>query len=1410
MSLKQNLKAAKSAIAENDPESALYYVQDVLAEDAKNYYAYIFQGKAYQLLDDVSKAITSFSKATKLEPENLLGWKGYFQLVRNSKDYLLVFEVFTSLIKVQVDQGIGIADSLKDLTNWLDFKQYKSDNELLETYLRAILPGTPLGELVGGNLGRAESNIKTLINLERRKVDSEISVRISKERVKFGRVLTQDGKNHLNSISYSIYQNSDLDRLYDLILNVSNDDNVRRQFEEDYLKYKYNLLQVCPEKAQLVDEIKEMIDGMLLIGSKSLFCWNLYFDWLDMKSLKELDFEKVIQYLQNFPNQGLSVVLHAYLMSDISTFDKERVVKAMEKPKKLGRRGNRSRKSPKEVVTSDKEAETPSANSSPQSNENKSDSLLPGEVLSLMLEGLKKSSDSLLVNRIVCEYYIHAREYFEGSQKCRELIKILADMQRNIGLDLKRTKESALCSLAITYTYYEAPKNFPRALELYERILTTDPSNSQAMIGIGLISIEKGELEKAKGLLEEVTSRDPENQQASREYSWCLIKLGDHEKGRELLLKCLAEVKGQDLYSGEIRALIYWRLSSSLLDQKNPEIDYITEAYNYLIQSLKDSQNFAPSYTLLGVIFQEHYDDKPRAHKCFYKAFELDVSEIVAAKYLVDDLTSKNEWEVAEILCNRLVTSENARRILLSEKYKDSDKAWAYRVLGCAALNKQDDPKAIEWFQTALRMAAIDIQCWIGLGEAYMNCGRLDAAAKVFRHLITINDQDDENQWVIEYMLGTIVSQMGEFNEGLYYLGQALNKKPEEECILIGLYESYIENSKRLVLGGFFGRSVQSNLKALEYIKLTFKVNPESPKLWKSFGESLKLFLVIQEKMDLFPIEALKQLFEEVDLENNLNDLAREALRLDSVTFKDALDLFELGQTTEAICSFIILTQKLGLKYLPSKVSKYLKSVAIYNLGLAYLESYNYTDNTTHRDYSVKFFKNAIQLEGNNSAFWVGLGNAYVSLNPHISQHCFIKGISLESRDAGIWTNLAALYLRYGDSELAQDAFLRAQSVAPQESKSWLGHALAAEASNDEEQAARLFTHAFVLSNGRSPLAQLLYGVSIINKRGQGSDPRDIESAQEYSVANFAMQQYLKFAPNDVSGLQIALTISERCKNFDMSIEIGERLCQILEKDYDRTESEVTFKKYVGAKTQLSRIYLGLGKYEKALENAQLALDLINSSEDEQFDLVVLSSRVVIGLALFFSNEFDESLEHLKVILESHGQSKRLITLIAQILYAHGTEETKQAALDQLFAFIEENGSSLIVVLTLGAISLADGLEDYFVAIKEELEGLSLEEVREDAYRSVPKMLIEINKHLEVKLREWQKAAIMFPSDFNVWQQLNSQMALSVASLRETKLTAPQLSKAYLASGHRREIQRSMLICPGDEETMQALGSWAS
>lgn len=1365
--VKAELKAAKKALEDNDPDTAIYYVKEVLEEDPKNYFALIFEGKAYQLLKKPREATKAYKKAINLDGNNLLGWKGLFQVVRllNPPESDKVFEVAAQLAHIQEDQGILPAETLKDVKNYLDAIGYKTNRDVFTQFVDATQPGTDFGDIVGNSLGTRQDNLIHLIKLVRKPVDEQVAKVLMKERVKLGKVLTPEQRKSYDSQIYSIYNLLRLLDHYDQLLEISDDDEIRTKYKEEKLRFLLDLLQCTPNKKETFNSAKDLVDDIVMLNVPLLFAWQLYFDWADFEllSLRHIPTDRVIRYLQQFPNDSLSTMIYAFVLSDMLDFDRARIVNETG-----GAMGLPQEKAVEEDEGIDDEEHELIDK---ESNDDKN-LLLPDQTISMMIEGFNKSKNSVFANRMICNYYLHIREYRNALARCQQLVQLLAQQQRKYGLEdfLPHAKTDFLKTLAIVYTYYEAPKNFPRALQLYDTVLAINPGDVNLRVGKGIILMEKGDYDAAHSLLSEVSRQYPANTEAASELGWCYIKLGKHVDGRDCVQKALAAVVDTDVALANFRAICQWRLAYLFYHD-----DDTSRAHSAAIASLKENPNYAPAYTLLGELYNA-FQDAERAQKCFYKAIELDSDEIVAAKYLVADISAQGEWDVAEVLCNKVLELESGRRRLILVNNTDADRNWPWRVLGVLSLNRQDDAKAIEYFQLALRVYSNDSASWQGLGEAYYHCGKLEASAKVFNHCLT----EFEVNWHTLYLYGRVKCDMGMFTEGLEHLLKALSSKPDEECILAGVYEAYMGQTQQLMAAGYVGRALALNYDALGYLRQFHRVNPDSQLFWKLVGECLRVYLTIQRR-DLVSIEDLRDIFEGVE---SVGDISW------------ALAQAKSDQLNKFILELVILAAVEGQRRLSARANKYLRLAAAYNVGMAYCEGIVY-----HLDYlepAITSLKQAISIEPMNAQYWVGLGNCYFYKFPQIAQHCYIKATTLDSHDALIWINLASLYLKYDDFDLAHQAFARAQSVAPTNALSWLGSAMVSQAREDRTNAYRLFAHAYIVANGKVPVAQLLFGALTLSKYKSGADPHDITTAQTTLLANFAMHKYLQYFPDDFQGQIVASNVSERCMEYNWSEEITTKQLEHFEMAYENDELEENLVRYAQAKAQCARVILGQGEYTKALDYAQQALALIEGAEQK----LELLCRITAGLCHYFLGDFDAALAQLQAILEANPTSQRLVVLVAQILYSFNSDDTKQAALDQLFGYIEEYGSSPMVVLGLAAMLLRDDMSEYFGPVRDELVKIELKDVIKDTTQIIPDVIAAISEKMVMSnATGWQRQAYLTPWLPNLWTKLDNTVALRIAELPHSKVRSDYLAKLYHDSGEERMIQRLMILCPGKYST---------
>ncbi|KAH3680019.1 hypothetical protein WICPIJ_008452 [Wickerhamomyces pijperi] len=1347
MSAKDLLKAARSALASGNAEYGLQLSQDCLKIDPKNYFGYVFSGKSYHMLNNLPDAVNAYNQAISLDRTNMTAWTGLMLVLKNASDYKSFFYYVTELIELLLQLQQPLADILNDIRAYLD---KNNSAEVLEEYYRVLLPFNKLGLLIPGLLATPEKVITEYLSIILKRETTEVHKLVTRERMK------SRNQNQGDAIAWGFYKDSQVPKLYEELINVVNDDKSRRSIEEKYVQYRVQVLKSAPSNLKMgfFESLREYVEGLVYIGHTSYYVWTLYFDYMDFDDIFNIHPETIKSFLKLFEGVPLAQVLHAFCSTDFSPYKIEEEDEDKNKDK------NQEDKS--------SDAENDSELQDLQGLTDEAVQLTPEELLVLMMQGFESCKTSLFAHRVILSYYIYLKKYSDSLPVCESSVRLLASSYNSTGFRFPHSRRDILVDYGVVLTYHEAPKNFQRALEIYDTTLAEFPNNVKSNVGKGLILAERGDFLEAEKLLSDVVAQFPDDSEAVKELSWVYIQLGKCEKGREGLLKVLANVKGTTLYHMELKAQVNWQISQSYMKQQEPEV---SKAYEHLVDSLRSSNRFAPSFASLGEIYLHNYNDAKRASKCFLKAFELDSSEVKSAWYLVSELTNNGEWEKADSFCNRVITSENAKRRLGNE-------SWPYRVLGAAALERQDDADAVKWYQNAIRLDPSDVESWIGLGEAYVGCGRLEAASKVYKKALEI----EPDHWTAQYLLGAVLSKLTEFDESVTILENVLAEHPEEESVISALYEALLDYANSCVSKGFYGKGINLAVKTVDFLK---KGNVESLNLWKTLSDLIYIFLKIQSKFEEFPAVEIIELLNKSKVDIDIASLS---------------SLIESDNILELAVRLLIYSNEAVIALDPK--SRPLRSSSFFNLGLAELFSYLKSKNTQYRDNAITHLKESIKLQNNYAQPWIALGIASVTVNSKVAQHCFIKASSIDPRDISIWSNMALLYLRCDDSVLATEAYMRGQSLAPSESISWLGHALSLEAQGDFETASNLYTHAFILSNGSSPSTQLAYAMNICLKRiGKGDDVRNMDAVQELTTATAGMLQYLKHYPSDSVGLSITALILERLSDYKLGKKISEKLLQCLERAFEETEDEVYLNKFAAVKSQVARFELGLGNYQEAVDAAHESLEL--GADDK----TTISSRTVLGLAYFFTQNFDEALNEFKQILTISEESKRLVVLIAQVLYVYDTEETKQAALDQLFNNIETHGSSLLVTLVIGAISVIEKLPDYMEVIASELEALKLSELIDDRFRSVPLLLSEIKSRIQQADQtneHWQKTAFFFPGDVQVWKKLDDAITLQISKTGKG-IAVADLSDSYARSGSLEDAQRSVFLTPWNIQSLDAL-----
>jgi superkiller protein 3 len=300
------------------------------------------------------------------------------------------------------------------------------------------------------------------------------------------------------------------------------------------------------------------------------------------------------------------------------------------------------------------------------------------------------------------------------------------------------------------------------------------------------------------------------------------------------------------------------------------------------------------------------------------------------------------------------------------------------------------------------------------------------------------------------------------------------------------------------------------------------------------------------------------------------------------------------------------------------------------------------------------------------------------------------------------WSHPGFLYLQHDDAELANEAFIRAQTLDPDLATAWVGQAFVAQHHDDEQAARVLFEHAVGLSEGSAvsaprndaariappcsppyPQLEADYGFAacVFAQFSSASPPPPIHL---HSPAS-ALSSFVAFRPSDTSALHLSALFCERLGEQALAIERIERASALLEREYEEDEDVVTATKYAIAQSNLGRIRLDAGDAAGAIEALETALGLLDLGEGDAASEAVLpaanrarvrtAAHLGVALAHFARGAADASLDAFRAALadvegstaDADGELRAQVGVqMARVLWSLGGDERQEEAKAQL------------------------------------------------------------------------------------------------------------------------------------------------
>lgn len=1370
-----------------------------------------FASAAKNQLDDAEK---SYEAATRLKPADPQPWQGLIKLYeKQGADKLPKYHEAALKLAAIFHEQNEMYKCQDVVDKFVDFARAKGSRAQYVEALAAILPDSPIYPALEGRVPHPAKTYDTVAQILETDEKKRINTLIGERRTRIGARINDVTA----EVNREVLGQSKLGQVYEQLINWSTDDDVRRRSEEKLLQFRYDRLMAFlpgPDKEAELVVVQRLAGDMVIIKHPFRLAWDIAVNWQDFREIKDYDVNILNDYCSHFPESDLYKVLTGFMTSSVSPFPK----KTAPDP---------------EPVETKEDADT---------SEDDEDGGAPTSVipftdedrLLMMVEGIA-TTDSLLAHRLMGEYYQHLEEYESNVELMRKAMQIMVEQTNKIGKVFVNTNQAFMLYLGTSLVFYQSPRNHTEAKFLFDKVLEVDPTSTSALIGVGLVYEEEEEYGSAIDFLERALQRDGSNLRVRAEVAWLYALKGDYIRGKSDLESLLQTMSKKGAVSKELLAQTQHRLGVCVwnIDTSKAARKSRNGAYAYFLDALKSDFNYAPAYTSLGVYYSEYAKDKKRARKCFLKAVELSSSEVESAERLARSFADDSNWDHVELVAQRVVDSGKVRPPPGSKRKGIS---WPFSALGVAELNKQDYTKAIVSFQSALRMAPQDYHAWVGLGESYHNSGRYIAAAKAILNAQkleeTISDSSIGDTWFTKYMLANVKREIAEYDDAIALYKEVTATRPDEQGVAIALMQTMVENAFDSVEKGFFGKSVEL---ATETISFALSVPSELSttfNFWKVIGDACSVFSLVQSRVEDFPTENVRTL---IGADKD-HETAYDALHDVDAVGKGVI--FAQGIFSEDERLGVDLTRSLHATILAHKRAIYLsahdlhaQAVAYYNLGWAEHRAHTClpaelrSKPSRYHKAAVKCFKRAIELEAGNSDFWNSLGVVTSELNPAVAQHAFVRSLYLNERSPHAWANLGTLALLQNDLQIANEAFTRAQSNDPDYAHAWLGQGYVALLYGDAKEARGLFTHAMDISESSSIITRRQYSVSLFD--------HILTNPPSLSVISliqplFALGQLHSLDVQDFAYDHLSTLFQERTHDSTRSVATLEKTCEFLEANYEATESPVSAARFALAKTDLARSYLTSGEYEKAIECGETALELSgieceNELTTEQRRKARLSSHLTVGLAQYFTQNVSDSLAYFEAALEESDNNPDAVCVLAQVLWATGTDEARERARELLFGVIGEDSTHVQSVLLLGVIALLDEDEESLEAVVAELHTLRTSDKVTDTEQSRIAEVLRAVAALSTKSTEGdvagqiQSDVMLYPHLPHGWSRLSewsgeeypAEMALKVALKAippSGELDATDLANAYAGTARAADAQTAIFVAPWASSGWDSLG----
>ncbi|KAJ3416287.1 Tetratricopeptide repeat protein 37 [Chytridiales sp. JEL 0842] len=767
--------------------------------------------------------------------------------------------------------------------------------------------------------------------------------------------------------------------------------------------------------------------------------------------------------------------------------------------------------------------------------------------------------------------------------------------------------------------------------------------------------------------------------------------------------------------------------------------------------------NFGPSYSLLGMYFTQVEDDRSRALRCLEKSIEIDSSDEEAVQALLKLYYEEQRLEDCILVLKKATTLKPKSGLM-------------WRHLAFLHLEKGLNLDAIAAFQSSLRCDVKDHLAWQGLAEAYVKEGKYIAALRALERARDLMPHAFEHTFLsatVKHQLGLLSNALTDYNASIKAAADAgIVHLPS----VLGLAKVYVSKAKESFENGSYGMLVVSLCDGIYTCLKGLKRYPDSISLLQVMGESSFLFRMLP-KGFVFAEDITKRLHEEYQVFVDIDSHGK----YDWMTTQSS-DTLECVLSLASICFYRCLRLTQQDK---SQAENAVPSL-LHDLSLALFYRYENlkgqgNQNDALLNFALSSVSSALHSDPLNPSYWNTLAKFTLFIKPSICQHALIRSLELNPKAVATSLNLGFLYLQYGDFELAQSAFERAQIIDPEACETWIGMAFTNADRNINETYAHL-QHAYETSMGAPVSINYLYAYCLCKFTSM-----DVDSFSCLFLTKLCQLEPLNAAAWNLRGLAFEARgiYSETVLSFKRSMEV-----------FDESAEPGVISM---VRENLARALCSEGIYDESCK--------VYSKLGESSDMTI-QALIGYGYALFFNQQLDQSLGILQSAMEklrtsdADSFSKEYVEVtvaLAQILYTLESDDHIELAYQYLVESLSSASDQTIKAVQCAcAFGILRQDFDFAATCVEKL--MQLSRVSYDLSQTDAEWLISryfiMTKGLKAGERYLSRAIHMYPWLTWTWNNLASlltrfspDMARSCSNLvnATTVLSSSSLSQLSVA-----------------------------